>query len=108
MAPVILSLLLLFGSLPAIDPAQADSGSVTITATSLNVRQGPGLSYPVGGSVNKGEKYSILKQEGDWIQIRLGGSKKRMGGRMVHIIGQASSACSFQKCIWVTDRYCNG
>jgi N-acetylmuramoyl-L-alanine amidase len=76
MAPVILSLLLLFGGLPAIDTAQADSGRVTITATSLNVRQGPGLSYPVAGSVKKGEKHSILKQEGDWIQISLGGNKK--------------------------------
>ncbi|RSD24094.1 SH3 domain-containing protein [Mesobacillus subterraneus] len=76
MVPVILCLLLIFGSLPAIETAGADNGNVTITATSLNVRSGPGLSYPVAGSVKKGEKFSVIKQEGDWIQISLGGSKK--------------------------------
>jgi N-acetylmuramoyl-L-alanine amidase len=76
MVPIILCLMLIFGSLPAFDSAQADNGSVSITATSLNVRSGPGLSYPISGSVKKGEKYSIVKEEGDWIQISLGGSKK--------------------------------
>lgn len=75
MVPVILCLMLIFGNLPALETANADNGSLTITATSLNVRQGPGLSYPVAGSVKKGEKYSIVKEDGDWIQISLGGSK---------------------------------
>lgn len=76
MVPVILCLLLIFGSLPALEIAKADNGRLTITATSLNVRQGPGLSYPVAGSVKKGEKYSIIKQEGDWIQINMDGNNK--------------------------------
>lgn len=76
MVPVILCLLLIFGSLPALEIAKADNGRLTITATSLNVRQGPGLSYPVAGSVKKDEKFSMVKQEGDWIQISLGGGKK--------------------------------
>ncbi|MEH7887162.1 SH3 domain-containing protein [Bacillus sp. JJ1609] len=76
MVPVILCLMLIFGSLPALETVKADNERLTITATSLNVRQGPGLSYPVAGSVKKGEKYSIVKQEGDWIQISLGRSKK--------------------------------
>ncbi|MBT2660682.1 SH3 domain-containing protein [Bacillus sp. ISL-45] len=75
MVPIILCLMLIFGSLPALESARADNGSVSITATSLNVRSGPGLSYPVTGSVKKGEKFSIVKEEGDWIQISLGGSK---------------------------------
>ncbi|ESU30719.1 hypothetical protein G3A_20645 [Bacillus sp. 17376] len=76
MVPIILCLMLIFGSLPALESARADNGSVSITATSLNVRTGPGLSYPISGSVKKGEKFSIVKEEGDWIQISLGGSKK--------------------------------
>ncbi|UYZ20886.1 SH3 domain-containing protein [Mesobacillus jeotgali] len=75
MVPIILCLMLIFGSLPALESAQADNGSVSITAASLNVRSGPGLSYPVTGSVKKGEKFSIVKEEGEWIQISLGGSK---------------------------------
>ena len=74
--PIILCLLLMFGSLPFLEKANAENGSLTIIAASLNVREGPGLSYPVAGAVKKGEKYSILKEEGDWIQISLGGSKK--------------------------------
>ncbi|WP_170029997.1 SH3 domain-containing protein [Mesobacillus jeotgali] len=76
MVPIILCFMLILGSLPALESARADNGSVSITATSLNVRTGPGLSYPVSGSVKKGEKFSIVKEEGDWIQISLGGSKK--------------------------------
>jgi N-acetylmuramoyl-L-alanine amidase len=75
MVPIILCLMLIFGSLPALDSARADNGSVSITATSLNVRSGPGLSYPVTGTVKKGEKFSIVKEEGDWIQISIDGSK---------------------------------
>lgn len=76
MVPIILCLMLIFGSLPALESAQADNGSVSITATSLNVRTGPGLSYPISGSVKKGEKFSIVKTDEDWVQISLGGSKK--------------------------------
>ncbi|CAM3936571.1 SH3 domain-containing protein [Mesobacillus thioparans] len=76
MVPVILCLMLLFGNLPVLENARAENGSVSITATSLNVRNGPGLSYPVTGSVKKGEKFPIVKEEGEWIQISLGGSKK--------------------------------
>jgi N-acetylmuramoyl-L-alanine amidase len=75
LAPAILCLLLIFGSLPAFEKAKADNGKLTITVESLNVREGPGLSYPIAGSVKKNEKYSILKEEGDWIQISLGGSR---------------------------------
>lgn len=74
--PIILCLLLMFGNLPFLEKVNADNGSLTISAASLNVREGPGLSYPVAGAVKKGEEYSILKEEGDWIQISLGGSKK--------------------------------
>ncbi|HAQ06166.1 MAG TPA: N-acetylmuramoyl-L-alanine amidase [Bacillus bacterium] len=73
--PVILCLLLISGSMPFLERAKAVNGMVTITAESLNVREGPGLSYPVAAGLKKGEKYPLLKQEGEWIQISLGGSK---------------------------------
>ncbi|WP_079509870.1 SH3 domain-containing protein [Mesobacillus jeotgali] len=76
MVPIILCLILIFGNLPALKTARADNGSVSITATSLNVRNGPGLSYPVTGAVKKGDRFSIIKEQGDWIQISLGGSKQ--------------------------------
>jgi N-acetylmuramoyl-L-alanine amidase len=65
----------MIGSFKTAEPAEASNGSVTITAANLNVRQGPGLSYPVVGKANKGEKYSFIKQQGDWIQISLPGGR---------------------------------
>ncbi|PLR78035.1 N-acetylmuramoyl-L-alanine amidase [Bacillus sp. V3-13] len=55
--------------------AAADS-SVTITASSLNVREGPGLSFKVIGEVKNGETYSSKKVEEDWIQIKLANGRK--------------------------------
>lgn len=78
MAVVLLCLLLIVtGSIQKAGPAEANNGFVTITATNLNVRGGPGLSYSVVSKVNKGEKYPILTQEGDWIKIGL--SSGRVG-----------------------------
>ncbi|WP_125929109.1 SH3 domain-containing protein [Bacillus canaveralius] len=51
--------------------ADASGSSVTITASTLNVREGPGLSSKVVGKVKNGEKYSVKKVDGDWIQIKL-------------------------------------
>jgi N-acetylmuramoyl-L-alanine amidase len=77
MAVVLLCLLLIVtGSIQKAGPAEANNGFVTITATNLNVRGGPGLSYSVVSKVNKGEKYPILTQEGDWIKIGLSAGRE--------------------------------
>jgi N-acetylmuramoyl-L-alanine amidase len=75
-AVILLCLLLMIGSFKTAEPAEASNGFVTITASNLNVRQGPGLSYPVVGKADKGEKYSFIKQQGDWIQISLSGGRQ--------------------------------
>ncbi|MCM3669951.1 SH3 domain-containing protein [Mesobacillus maritimus] len=69
-------LLIITGSIEKAGPAEANNGFVTITASNLNVRGGPGLSYSVVSKVDNGEKYPILDQQGDWIQIGLTGGKK--------------------------------
>lgn len=45
----------------------------TITADLLNVRRGPGTSYPVITTVAKGVKVTVLGQDqaGDWLLVRL-------------------------------------
>lgn len=48
---------------------------VTITAVSVNIREGPSLSYPLVTQVKKGEKYPILKEKNDWSQISLSNGK---------------------------------
>lgn len=44
----------------------ASSYIVTVTASSLNIRSGPGTSYPVVGSIAKGGAYTIVETSGNW------------------------------------------
>ncbi len=69
-------LLIITGSIEKAGPVEANNGFVTITATNLNIRGGPGLSYSVVGKVNKGEKYPILQKEGEWIKIGLSAGRE--------------------------------
>ncbi|HEX3031476.1 MAG TPA: N-acetylmuramoyl-L-alanine amidase [Bacillota bacterium] len=42
-----------------------------ITGTYVNLRSGPGTAYTSTGKVLKGEKLTILKQQGEWYQVKL-------------------------------------
>jgi N-acetylmuramoyl-L-alanine amidase len=65
--------ILFFGGIPIYGPvAKADSNlTIMISTDSLNVREGPGLSYRVVKQVKKGERFKLVKEENDWIQIKL-------------------------------------
>lgn len=52
-------------------PAQIES-----TTTNLNVRSGPGQTYPVVQMINPGTRYTIVQKSGDWIQIQLSAQAK--------------------------------
>lgn len=43
-----------------------DGDKVKVTASSLNVRDGPGTSYNILGSVPKGNELIIFRQHGNW------------------------------------------
>ncbi len=43
-----------------------------ITADSLRVRSGAGLTYEVIGGITGGEQVQILSRTGDWYEIRFG------------------------------------
>lgn len=66
---------LFFGVFLPQDIGVAANGSVTITEGTVNVRNGPGLSYQLVRQAKKGEKYSIINEKGDWIQIQLSATK---------------------------------
>ncbi|WHX99432.1 SH3 domain-containing protein [Neobacillus sp. DY30] len=53
----------------------AANGTLTIAENTVNVRKGPGLSYQLVKQVNKGEKFTIIKEQEDWIQIQLSAAK---------------------------------
>ncbi len=44
-------------------------GTATVTASSLNVRQGPGTSYPRIGGLSKGKTVQVYADEGEWLKI---------------------------------------
>lgn len=69
---IVLLLSLLFTSTaPVFHSAQADTQYAVIKQDKVNVRTGPGLSYPVMKSVRYGEKYPIVARKGDWVKIQL-------------------------------------
>ncbi|MCC5894811.1 MAG: N-acetylmuramoyl-L-alanine amidase [Alkalibacterium sp.] len=64
---VIALLALLTGSLVAI----ANENKVTVLATQLNVRYGPGLSHEVLTQVQEDDQLQILGEENQWYKVRL-------------------------------------
>ena len=45
---------------------------VQITASSLNVRKGPGTSYAVAQTASKGQVFTIVQQQGGWGKLKSG------------------------------------
>jgi N-acetylmuramoyl-L-alanine amidase len=64
-----------FGVFLPQDIGVAANGTVTIAENAVNVRNGPGLSYQLVKQANRGEKFTIIKEQGDWIQIQLSAAK---------------------------------
>ncbi len=76
LAVVLLCLSLLFPVFQTQPRLIAANRSVTITSNSVNVREGPGLSYPLVKQVEKGEKYSVIKETNEWSQLLLSNGQK--------------------------------
>ncbi|WML45509.1 SH3 domain-containing protein [Neobacillus sp. PS3-40] len=69
-----LCFILIFGLLPHAK-VKAAIGSVTINGDAVNIREGPGLSYPLVINVKRGDKFSILDEKGDWSKLQLSNGK---------------------------------
>lgn len=61
-----ISLFVFFSIIPL-----AEADTATIEYTTVNVRSGPGLEYEVIHQVHKGESYTVLAQENNWLKIQL-------------------------------------
>ena len=72
---LLLSIILVFGTFLPQGKSNATSGLLTISTDVINIRGGPGLSYPLVKTAKRGEKYSIVKEKGDWIEIQLSSGK---------------------------------
>ncbi len=58
-----------------IDIASENTASVATNTTNLNVRSGAGKSYPVIGTLKKGENVIILSSNGYWARVLYDGTK---------------------------------
>ena len=68
---LLLSIFLIFGAFMPHGKSVAATESITISTDFVNVRGGPGLSYPLIKKVYRDEKYPIVKEQGDWIEVQL-------------------------------------
>lgn len=73
--PVLVCFTVFFGVFLPQDISVAANGTVTITESPVNIRNGPGLSYQLVKQVKRGEEFTIIKEQGDWIQIQLSAAK---------------------------------
>ncbi|MCM3710800.1 SH3 domain-containing protein [Sporosarcina luteola] len=65
--------IILFASIVCEMPIISAKGeTIIINTKSLNVRSGPGLTYPVAGSMKQGERAEVLATSGDWYEVRFG------------------------------------
>lgn len=62
----------------------ADTGKLEVTEDSINVRSGPGLTYPVIDSLKKGDAIEELSRSGDWIEVALAGETGWIASWLTH------------------------
>lgn len=46
------------------------SKSVTVVATAMNVRTGPGVEYDIAAQVKKGQKLRVLEEDSEWLHVK--------------------------------------
>ncbi|CRK84260.1 N-acetylmuramoyl-L-alanine amidase cwlB [Neobacillus massiliamazoniensis] len=71
MSLLLICIIFIFGTFLPQSKGMATSRSITIYADTVNIREGPSLSYPLVKQAKKGEKYTILQEKGDWTQIKV-------------------------------------
>lgn len=66
-------ILFIAASFPLLDKnhAFADTDTVEISGTTVNVRSGPGLSYSVTGDLEQGQTATVVSKQGDWLEVRV-------------------------------------
>lgn len=64
-------------STPSVKPAS--SFVVKVTATTLNIRKGPGTNYDVVGAIKDKGAYTIVETNGDWGKLKSGAGWIHLG-----------------------------
>jgi len=83
---------LIIGSFLLMSSDIAAESTAEIKVDPLNVRSGPGLSHEQVGQVHKGESYPVVKQQGNWVQIRMDSKKGWVAKWLVDVTGNVTKA----------------
>ena len=67
-------------ALPTASKAAGDD--LVVTAEVLNLREGPGLSYPILLKLQEGDTVSTIEHAGDWIHVKAGNTEGWIAGWM--------------------------
>jgi hypothetical protein len=81
-----------FTPTPEATPTPA-SVELSVNSPTLNVRSGPGTSYPRVGQIRRGETYTITgkTQAGDWWQVTYNGKPAWVSAELVTVSGPTDS-----------------
>lgn len=72
----------------------ADSQKVTVNANILNIRSGPGLSYPIIQKGKAGDRFTLLQTKDDWYEVQLSNEKKGWVASWLVTVNSQSKATS--------------
>ncbi|WP_163101828.1 SH3 domain-containing protein [Peribacillus alkalitolerans] len=70
------------------DQKKAEGYEVTINKKIINIREGPGLSYPIAQKASAGEVFTVIGEKGEWYEVKL---KNRTGWIAHWLVKKVSS-----------------
>lgn len=73
--PLFIVTVALLGISLATTTVLAGTKTLTVNASVLNIRRGPGLAYDVMGQSQSGAKLNVIAERNSWYEVRLAGNK---------------------------------
>lgn len=74
-ARILLSILLIFSTFPLKDNtiyAETNDANYVVSAPILNLREGPGLTFPIMKELKKNDRLTMVEKRGDWVRVSQG------------------------------------
>lgn len=68
---------------PFVTPLSGETGTVSVSSGTLNIRSAPSLSAPIIARAYNGEKLQILGEDGNWYRVNYGGREGFANKRFV-------------------------
>ena len=70
-------------------PKSIGASDLTVAADVVNLRQGPGLSYPIIDQLKNGDNLTTIETSGDWVHVKSGNVEGWVASWLTTATGQA-------------------